>query len=188
MGMESYLFKIELHQKIEAQKLNDIFNTLGLQLVEQKMGEHEEPSEFFHELFTDDGIIETHSFLSLGENQLCQFYLRFSICSPPKIVDRTFELLVALNTILPIRVKDMESLNYLHLGPKGRLRPDFDVERSAYIPIDVTIFKQNLYGIAKRALLLEEDREHSVIRGGSATLDHLENKNWLGRFLGWIFN
>lgn len=185
--MESYLFKIELHQKIEAQKLNDIFNTLGLQLVEEKSGENKEQTAFFHECFTKDGIIETHSFLKPGEKKLCQFYLRFSICSPPKIVDRTFEFLVALNAILPIRVKDMESLNYLHLGPKGRLTPEFDVENSAYIPIDVTIFKQNLDGIAKRALLLEEDRNRSVIRGGSATLDYLENKNWLGRFLGWIF-
>lgn len=185
--MESYLFRIELEHSLGAQKLNDVFKNLGLTLITQKKGENSESREFFHELLTDDGIIETHSLFLPGEKQLSWFYLRFSICSPPKIVDHTFKLLSALNAIQPIRVKDMESLSYLHLGPKGRLSPELDVESSGYIPIDEDLFKKNPDGITKRELLLDKKRDWAVIRGGKPTLDYLENKNWLGRFLGWIF-
>ena len=177
MGLESYLFLIELDHPVGAQKLNKAFKTLGLELVSSCGSNTSEYREYFHELATEDGIIETHSFLPSNELELSRFYLRFSICSPPKVVGQTFQLLTELNKLFPIRIKDLEALNYLHLGPKA----------DGYIPIDAHIFKQNPDGIAKRTLLLDETREHAVLRGGNATLNYLDRKNWLGRFLGWIF-
>lgn len=187
MGLESYLFSIEFAENISEQELIKLFNGVGLKQAKQNGLELNERREYFHELLTEDGIIETRCFLPPGEKRLSQFFLRFSICSPPKIVDRTFELLATLNTIMPIRVKDLESLSYLHLGPKGRPTSGVDVENSSYIPLDVDLFKQNPDGILKRELLLDENRNHSVIRGGADTIAHLEEKNWFNQFFGWIF-
>lgn len=197
MGLESYLFYIEFEHKIREQELDKLLISVGLRQVKKEGENLSDFRGYYYELQTRNGITEAHSLFSPNEEKTNDFSLRFSVSSPTSVIDQTFDFLNQLNIEKTIKVRDTEIYNheYRHLRQLGKVDEDFEglsksedaiIRNKCYIPIDSNEFKENNMGIMKREILLKDNGDKAVIRGGSETLEHIERKGAFQKFFGWI--
>lgn len=197
MGLESYLFYIEFKNKIQEQELDNLLESIGLRQVKKEGGNLSDFRSYYYELQTENGITEVHSLFLPNELKINHFSLRFSVSSPTSIIDQTFDFLDKLNGEKPIKVRDTEVYNheYRLLRKLGKVDDHFEglsksedelIRSKCYIPIDSNEFKVNKKGIMKREILLKDDGDKAVIRGGAETIDHIERKGAFQKFFGWI--
>ena len=197
MGLESYLFYIEFENKIREQELDSLLISVGLRQVKKEGKNLSDFRGYYYELQTENGITEAHSLFSPNEEKINDFSLRFSVSSPNSVIDQTFGLLNKLNAKKPIKIRDTEIYNheYRHLRQIGKVDDHFKglsksedekIRIKCYIPIDAKEFKENKMGIMKREILLRDNGDKAVIRGGSETIEHIERKGAFQKFFGWI--
>lgn len=197
MGLESYLFCVEFKDHIQEKDLDSLLTSIGLTQVRTGGGKLTDFREYYYEMLTEHGITEAHSLFPPNDETVTDFSLRFSISSPTSVIDQTFNLLNRLNTIKPIKIRDIEIYNqeYRSLRQQGKVdnlfrglseSEDKLVRDKSYIPIDITEFKENKLEIRKRAFLLKDNSHQAVIRGGAATIDHIKKKGMLHKFWEWI--
>ena len=197
MGLESYLFYIEFEQELEEQNLDGLLISIGLKKTKKEGESLDGYRAYYYELDTDKGITEAHSFFLPQKTRTNKFSLRFSVSSPTEVINQTFALLSKLNSEKPIKVRDTEIYNheYRRLRKEGKVDDDFEgmtksqdkvIWRQSYIPINSEEFKQNKLGLMKREILLRDNGDKAIVRGGSETIEHIEKKGAFRKFMGWI--
>ncbi len=201
MGLEAYLFNIEFKEPVLEQEIVGLFETIGMTHLVNKFEKRTDKNygSYYFELRTEDGLTEGHCILAPTDKELSDFSLRFSVISPNRVIDQTFNLLKKLNDIRPINVYDTEIKNHVYrqLRKDKKIDDWFNglegtdeeakIEKSCYIEIDADIFKKNPLGIMKRQIVTNNEKGE-IIESGSTTIDHIEKKGLFDRFIGWVKN
>lgn len=201
MGLEAYLLNIEFKEPVLEKDIVEVFDKIGMTHLAGKFEKRTDKNygSYYFELRTENGLTEGHCLLAPTDRELSDFSLRFSVVSPKSVIYQTFDLLKKLNDIRPINVYDTEIKNHIYreLRKEGKVDDWFNglegteeeekIEKLCYIDIDPEIFKQNRLGIMKRQIVTNNERGE-VIESGSTTIDHIEKKGLLNRFIGWVKN
>lgn len=201
MGLEAYLFNIEFKEPVLEQNIIGVFDKIGMTHLADKFEKRTDKNygSYYFELRTENGLTEGHCILAPTDRELSDFSLRFSVVSPKTVIDQTFNLLIKLNELRPIKVYDTEIKNHIYRQLRRDKKVDVwfnglegtdeeeKIEKACYIEIDADIFKQNQLGIMKRQIVTNNDRGE-VIESGLTTIDHIEKKGLFHRFFGWVKN
>lgn len=201
MGLESYLFKIELSKPVFEHDIVDLFNKIGMfHLIDKlKIKTTNDFGSYFFDLKTDKGLIEANCILTPEETSLKYFSLRFSVVSPKTVIDLTFDLLKKLNGIVNINVYDTEIRNHIYRQLRKSKKVDdwfnglegtdeeLKFEKLCSIELDADKFRTNQLGIMKRQIILDNDYGE-IIESGSMTFDYIKENELYQRFIGWIVN
>lgn len=199
MGLESYIFNIEFDKPIPESEIIGLFAQVGMAHLSHRQEKRtaDNYGSFYFELRTDKGLTEAHCLLAPSESCLPDFSLRFSVVSPPSIINQTFDILEKFNAIQSIKVYDTEIKNHIYrkLRKEGKVDDWFnglegtteekEIEKLLEIPIDIEIFQKNEFGIMKRQIVLG-NKEGEVIEGGSPTIEHIDKNGLFERFIGWV--
>jgi len=143
MGLEAYLFRLSFRKNVDFSSLNNFLLDSGFKIV-KKEGDPMSKSETCYELASKKGITET--ILRLEQKWMHVLNVRFSVMSPPNVIDQTFTFFKILNETYGFKL--------------------YDTEVHAYIPIDVEESKKNKMGIWKRKSVLSDDKRKKPIRCG----------------------
>jgi hypothetical protein len=154
---------------------------------------------YYFELRTENGLTEANVIFEPKLSSVNEFSLRFSVLSPKAIIDQTFNILAALNSTIPIKIYDTEITNHIyrqfrkdgvvdqHFGGLENTDKENDIMQKCYIPIDINEFIKNEFGIYKRQLIISNEYGE-VIEGGEKTIEFIEKKGLLDRFIYWFKN
>ncbi len=199
MGLESYLFYVEFYEALSETELDELLISTGLTRVSKSGEKPADFREYYYEVVSDRGITEAHSLWCPGEEKIQKFSLRFSIINPAEVIEQTFELLARLNDSKSIKLKDTEIYNHVYrrLRQKGKVNDHFKgltkeedllIQGSSYINIDANEFRKNEMSIKKRAVLIKEQGDKQIVRGGTETMEHINKKGNFDKFMDWIKN
>lgn len=189
MGGEAYLFTLFFRrdgrsQAVDFSKLNNSLLDYGFKiapcLLEASIDQfapskHKSISEYrntCYELASKKGITEANILLSPYQTQVNHMHVRFSVVSPPNVIEQTFTFFKILSETYGFILWDTEVSNHLFLTTTDRKWSDVkwapmtpeEVEEQALIPVDVEEFKKNKMGIRKRKLVLLDDKRKKPIR------------------------
>jgi hypothetical protein len=201
MGLETYLFQIELSKPVDESDVVELFKKIGMTCLptSEKNKPLDDYRSYYFEERTQNGLLEANMIFSPSEENSNEFSLRFSILSPKTIIDRTFDLLSKLNSLTPIKVYDTEIQNHIYrqLRKEGVLDQNFEgiegsdkekeIQHQCYIPIDAIVFSKNDLSIQKRRLVLSNEKGE-IIESGSKTIDAIQKKGLADKFLSWFKN
>jgi hypothetical protein len=201
MGLEAYLFQIQLSRPVDESEAVDLFKKIGMTCLptSSKNESLTDCRSYYFELRTQNGLTEANMIYSPSEKNSDEFSLRFSVLSPKTIVEQTFDLLSKLNSLTPIKVYDTEIHNHIYrqLRKDGVIDQNFDgiegtakekeIQLQCFIPIDVGLFLKNVLFIHKRQLVLPNIKGE-IIESGSKTINAIEKKGLVDRFIYWVKN
>ncbi len=201
MGLEAYLFQIQLSRPVDESDVVDLFKKIGMTCLptSAKNKSLTEYRSYYFEARTQNGLTEANMIYSPSEKNSDEFSLRFSVLSPKIVIDQTFDLLSKLNSLMPIKVYDTEIHNHLYrqLRKNGVIDQNFEgiegtdkekeIQLQCFIPLDKVAFSRNDFSIHKRNLVLSNDKGE-VIENGSKTIDAIEKKGLVDRFIYWVKN
>jgi hypothetical protein len=199
MGLESYLFQIELDNAVDESKIIDLFKQVGMACLPTSKIKNPltDYRSYYFELRTQNGLTEANVLFAPKETSTTEFSFRFSVLSPKAIIEQTFNILSILNSVNPIKVYDTEISNHIYrqLRKDGEVDKDFggientekenDIMQKCYIPIDINEFIKNELNIYKRQLIISNEYGE-VIEGGEKTIEFIEKKGLLDRFIYWV--
>ncbi|NQU98632.1 hypothetical protein HQ533_04140 [Candidatus Woesearchaeota archaeon] len=172
MGIEAYLFRVRFKKKVDYSELDDFLKKYGFKVVGSR---DENYNQSFYELKSRKGVTEAHVYPS-SEDKVDSFNVRFSVISPPKVIEQTFDFFAALNEKYPLEVQDTEIANHEFLTTtKLDDRKIVDMEipddetyeknmKKTVIPIDAKKFSENELGIRKREMVLIKSWRKKPIR------------------------
>lgn len=194
MGLESYLFYIEFDQHLGEEEVEVVLLNSGFS--QTKKEDFSDLRSCYYEYCSDRGITEAHVLFLPGKTTAGRFSLRFSVASPPSVIDQTFELIEVVHTQTPVKIFDTEIEGYLYrrlrrAGSTDELFQGLPKEneellrQQCYIPLSAEVFKKNNLGIEKRKVILKNSTSGSL-RGGTETFDYVRKKGLKERLFGWI--
>lgn len=201
MGLEAYLFQIEFKTSVDESRAIDLLKQVGMTRLatSDKNKPLTEFRSYYFELRTQNGLTEAHLLFSPSEKTIDEFSLRFSILSPKTVIEQTFDLFTKLNSLTPIKIYDTEINNHIYrqLRKDGSVDQNFEgidgtdkeeeIRQQCYISIDTEAFSKNDLSIHKRHLVLSNDKGE-IIESGSKTIDYIEKKGLVDRFIYWFKN
>ncbi|MBC8501231.1 MAG: hypothetical protein ISS25_01360 [Nanoarchaeota archaeon] len=173
MGIEAYLFRIRFKKKVDYSELDNFLKKYGFKVVESHDKDYKES---FYELKSRKGVTEAHVYIGPDKDKLDSFYVRFSVISPPLVIEQTFDFFAALNEKSDLEVQDTEISNHEFLTTtKLDDRKIVDMEipdeetyekimKKTVIPIDAKKFRENELGIRKRSMVLVKSWRKKPIR------------------------
>lgn len=194
MGLESYLFFIEFDQDLGEKEVEVVLLNSGFKRIEKKAF-----SGFrncYYEYASNRGTTEVHALFLPEKTTAGRFSLRFSVASPPSVIDQTFELIEVVHAQTPVKIFDTEIEGYLYrrLRRAGSTDELFEglsdeeeelLRQQCYIPLSAEVFKKNNLGIEKRKVILKNSTSGSL-RGGTETFDYVRKKGLKERLFSWI--
>jgi hypothetical protein len=201
MGLEAYLFQIEFKPPVDESRALDFLKQIGMTCLptSDKNKPLTEFRSYYFELRTKNGLTEAHLLFSPSDKAIEDFTLRFSVLSPKTVIEQTFDLLSKLNSLTPIKIYDTEINNHIYrqLRKEGVVDQNFDgidgtdkeeeIRQQCYISIDAGAFSKNELSIHKRQLVLSNDKGE-IIESGSKTINFIEKKGLVDRFIYWVKN
>ena len=159
MGLESLLLSISFKKPLKQELIIETFEEAGASFLKSKSN-IDNINEFRHwyfEIRTENGLSEIDILLTPSKNQVTSWALRFSILSPEKVIDQSFNFLRKLKSMRSLKVFDTQ-LN------------------SKEIELDIEKFKDNQDNERKRQIILS-NKNGIVIEGGSATTDYIHRND-----------
>lgn len=159
MGLESLLLSISFKKPLKEELIIEIFEEAGASFLKNKSN-IDNINDFRHwyfEIRTENGLSEIDILLTPNKNQITSWTLRFSILSPEKVIDQSFNFLRKLKSLRSLKVFDTQ-LN------------------SKEIELDIEKFKDNQDNERKREIILN-NKTGIVIEGGSATTDYIHRND-----------
>ncbi|MBU1849467.1 MAG: hypothetical protein KKH40_01945 [Nanoarchaeota archaeon] len=163
---------------MDANILHYFLKNYGFKTLKRRGGLISKYREGFYELASEKGITEIHLLVPPNEKSVKDIHVRFSVISPPSVINQTFEFFKVLKEKFNLEVQDTEVGNHIWLN-KTKLEdrkmtdlinniPDEETfEKNAkkdVIPIDINEFKKNKLGIRKRKLVLLDHPKKKPIR------------------------
>lgn len=198
MGLESYLFYVIFKKPLIQEAIINTLESIGMNYLIDKSNPYLSVGykDLFFELRTNKGLTEVHVDLSVNDEEIKGFHLRFSILSPHMVIDQTFALLKSLNELFEIEIYDTEIRNHFlrKLRQDGKVdiafqglteRDNKAIDKLCIVTLDVEDFKRNEYNIKKRQVIINNENG-AIVEGGNATFDSIQKKGLFRKFLGWI--
>ncbi len=159
MGLESYLITVAFTKPVDQTEIVNIFQESGATFLTNKS--NTEPVDTFRhwyfEVRTEHGLTEIDIMLTPNKTSVTNWTIRFSILSPAKVIDQTFNFLSKLRTKRSLKAFDSDN-------------------KSKELDLDIIAFKANKDKVKKLQIIIN-NKNGLVIEGGSVTTQHISDNN-----------
>ncbi|MGD1889146.1 MAG: hypothetical protein ACFB15_00850 [Cyclobacteriaceae bacterium] len=196
MGLEAYLFQLDLGKPVEVDFLDEIICHSGFERTNKPSTDKEEYRSYFYELDTKLGVTEAHMLVSPRKSKANSINVRFSVMSPPTVISQTFSIFRELSARIEFDLIDTEIINHLYnvLRSENKVDDQYQglskaaqkqIEERAKIEIDEDLFKKNELKVMKRELVMENSPEKEAIRNDE-TIFRIEKQGLVNKYFGWV--